>query len=291
MPLLVFCLWLIVLNGSTIGLATVMFCALADSRERRNFLLFLISYFLWANGVILVQLFGVSSPYSRVVSQTIFATGALLAIALGHFLLTFANSPMKHSLVYRILQLNAFILSPLSFTGLIEAGIAKSEAYGLAPLPGPLLSYYNLSLLFLSGSYFYATFQAYRQSKDRLLRYQLGIIFGSACVSLNAAITTNVIIPGVSGNYALSPMGGLWILILFCGIAHIIVTGRHLLLYDSFQTLLQEPTNDSPWGVEQFEGLINAVLRGDQQYSISKEYIADGPNKVLMLEMGGSKKS
>ncbi len=232
--------WLIFTSSATVALLIVARRMLEASAVRSAFLACLGSYLCFSLPLLTVFLQTPSDPYVRFTSQMIHAGGIMYVYLLGRFVITIAKPEETSSYRFRLFELNYIVLFIASFAGFIEQGVTIGQS-GLAPVPGPLMPYFNLSMVAYSAYFLTVCGVAYKTTSDQLLLCQLRAIFWTALPAFSMLMITNSIIPGITGDFQATPAGALWVLLCFAGVGYILSHGKHLLLDQSIRTILKVP--------------------------------------------------
>lgn len=265
LPKHVLLLWLAIVNITAIGLFLYALLRLPRSGHQRAFLAFLIPYSIWANGLFAIQLVGAEDSLSRTISQSIFASGSFYHLILGYLLISLAAPARIKSPIFALLALNTACVGVLAFGGLWEEGVSFDSITGLAPIPSPLLWYFNTSLLLWAVYYFSTVIMSYRGMKERdILRCQLRVLVWPAVFSMTMSLTTNVIIPGMTGNYSLTAIGGFWLFVFFAAIAYIIKLGKIILLYQAVRDFELRVPIECGFSYENLAELVRASIGRSQ---------------------------
>ena len=253
--------WLVILNITALGLFFFAYLKLPASKYRSTFLAFLIPYSVWANCLFIIHIVGSESSASRVISQTIFASGAFYHVLLGYLLISLASPGKLRTMLFRSLGLNTLLVGVCSYAGLWERGVTFNIETGLAPIPGPSLWYFNVSLLIWALYYFSTIVIAYCGMRARdSLKCQLKVLVWPAIFSMTMSLTTNVVLPGLTKNYSLTAIGGFWLFVFFSAIAYIIKVGSNLVIYDAIRTFESRLALSSSHTYEELGELVKASI-------------------------------
>ncbi len=221
--------WLVVLNAVALCILAWAQLKLPRSKAKASFLIFLFGYCLWMNPLLLVQLFGRVDKVGYFFAQAILAGGAIFVAALGSFMLTLAAPEELQRLRFKLFILHFIILFFLAFTPLFQTGITVTEE-GLVPIKGPLQPYFDLTMVTFGIYFIVVCIRSYLKSNVPLLRCQLETLLLCGVPAFTIGLLTNAVIPGITGNFQLTPTGGVWLLLLFGGIGFILANGPFLLL-------------------------------------------------------------
>ena len=232
------------LNLATCGLLIWVGLKLPPSRPKNTFMVYAVFYLCWINPLYLIKSPELSVDTATWTSKAIFFFGPIVVASFCHFLYTLSQPQGKLNLFYWILQANTMIILLLVLMGLVEDGVAKTEA-GLYPLFGDHHLYYAWSVVILAAYSFAIFTWYYKKCQSEMLKYQLQCIFWASIFTLFPGLFTNTISPMILKNEGidlpiLHTMGGAWPLFLFTGVSYVLVNGKTLFLKRSFAKLLNE---------------------------------------------------
>jgi hypothetical protein len=226
--------WLVVFTVISCGFLLWILNTLATSRIRTLFIAFLVPYIIWGESLLLVQLVGAHHPYSRFVSQLIFLCGGLFHGALGVFFLEFTSNSLWPRKVGMGLFFALIMVSTTSLLGFIEKGVIFTPQSGLYPEPGLLFPLFNL-LILTWGAYYFLSIRSEYRRLERLtfVKVQLKFVVMPAICAIGTTIVTNVVIPGLGGTYALTPLAAFWLFLFLMSVGYTVTQGQKLLVRES----------------------------------------------------------
>ena len=206
-----------------------------------------------------MQLLGVDDVLMAICSTLIHACGIVFVSLLGFFMITFSAPQEIKTVRFWLFQTNFVVLLLACILGFVEHG-AELGVHGLRAKPGPLLPYYNLSVLAYGVYFWWVCWRAYRTAQTELLRSQLQAILATAVPAFGMFLATNAVIPAMFGNYKATPAGALWYLLLFGGVAYILVHGRSLVACKILGRVVQRAPVRSEEGVEMLADLVRRTV-------------------------------
>ncbi len=231
-------IWLVLLNWGIFVLFIWSKRVLPKGKTKSLLLSFLVGYSCWINPLLGIHL---CSPNDHLIDwfgKFILIGGCLFVVTLGRFVIGFSNPKMLGSIINRIFEINFFLLFCLAIGGLLEEGVAVSE-FGLAPIKGPLMPLFDISVTLYGLFFLFIAGRAYYTTDSDILRAQLRAIYWTCLPSFLIGLFTNAVFPALTGNFQLTPTGGLWLLFFFVGIIYVIVSGRRLLVQEKFRRLVK----------------------------------------------------
>lgn len=234
LPEMLIYVWLVVFTGISCGFLVWILSRLPSSRIRTLFITFLAPYIIWGESLLLIQLIGADHPYSRFVSQLIFLCGGLFHGALGVFFLEFTSTSLWPRRLGVCLFFMLIAVSATSLLGLVESGVIYTTQSGLYPEPGPLFPLFNVLILGWGLYYFLSIRHEYRKlSPLTFVKVQLKFVVFPAICAIGTTIVTNVIIPGLGGTYALTPLAAFWLFLFLMSVGYTVTQGQKLLVRQS----------------------------------------------------------
>ncbi len=248
----------VILNAVTLGFFFWAAVRLERGPVKNSFLIMLGLIFLFTNGINLFQYPGLSEDQAGLVSKIIFAAAISMNGAFGHFLLTFCAPLERRHVRYWLFQANMVILTLLSFSDLLSAGVRPGPS-GLVPVYGPLHRYAAVSIALCDVYIFWAIVRQYRRLSDEVLKYQIQGVSWASLATFLAIITTNALVPAFFGSSELSRASSFWLLFYFTGLLHIIANGRTMFLQKSFRRLLKECAKISDENLWALRRLLHSV--------------------------------
>lgn len=234
LPVSLVILWISVFSFMSLLFMMWALMILPAGKIKTLFLAFLIPYIAWGESLLLIQLLGAEHPFSRPVSQMIFMCGGFFHGALGTFFLEFAEPESSGNRWIKAFLGVVIGVSSLAPFGLLEKGVRFTEDGGLFPIEGPLFSLFNVVLLTWGVFYLYRIRAAYAKlPKLSFVRVQLQFLATPAMWAIGATLVTNVVIPGVGGTFALTPLAAFWIFMFLVSVGYTVSKGKVLVLRES----------------------------------------------------------
>ena len=280
-------IWLLFLNLAVVGLYYWTGKSLPKSPLRRTFRLFLFGYLSWMNPLLLIQLVERPSSALEILAKCILAGGCFFVGSLGYFTIQFAAPGELKSIRFKFAVANFAFLAVASLLGYVESGVRVFQN-GIAPIPGPLQGYFNVSMV-LFGIYFITVASlSYRTSEDPLLKLQLRTILWTCSPAFILGLFTNAIIPGLTGNFTLTPTGGLWLLLFFGGICYILFSGKVLLVYEQLEKTLGNPefgTAENIFSLQKLFCQLRYRLESPEHRSKSRFEFTSADGERMLLEV------
>lgn len=293
LPKSVILFWALFTSLSTLGLLVYAGKSLEKSQVKSAFLTSLVSYLFFSFPLLAVFLQTPSDPYVRFTSQCIHAGGILFVVAIGKFILSIASPKELATWRMRFFEVIYFALFISSFLGLIENGVEVGSR-GLAPIPGLLMPYFNVTMVLFSGYILFICGSAYRNTKDVLLYCQLKAIFWTALPAFSMLMITNAIIPGLTGDFSATPSGALWVLLCFSGVGFILAQGKNFLLDHGITRLTTLPEMREPQNRTALRCIVASLCKAAKepnQPSLSRVSLRsnEGSPIFVSVESGNSK--
>lgn len=224
-------IWLTVFSALVLVFSTWAVTVLPAGRIKTLFLAFLLPYAAWGESLLLIQLVGAEHSYSRPISQMIFMCGGFFHAALGLFFLEFSKPGSSNGVATRMLLGAVLAVSCLAPFGLLESGVKYSAADGLFPVEGPLFTVFNIILLAWGVFYMYRIRVAYKALPElSFVRVQLRFLAAPAMWAIGTTLLTNVVIPGLGGTFALTPLAAFWIFLFLVSVGYTVTQGKSLVL-------------------------------------------------------------
>lgn len=255
-------LWLAIANLSSLSLYLIVLWFLPRSVSSDLFRYFLLSYVAFANPLLVVQLLTPEHSWMPLCSTLIHANGVFFVMLLGQFLLSIAGPQELRSWRFRFFYANFAVLLLCALFRLIEQGAEMSEL-GLRPRPGILHPYFTFTMLMYGAYFCWFSWNSYRRTSEQLVRHQIRALAYSAFPASVMFLTTNAIVPALTENYQITPVGSLWFLILFAGILYVLWAGRSLLVSTTVRRLAAVPLlTSSAQNLELISGCVRQA--GDQ---------------------------
>lgn len=248
-----------ILNLSWVALCVYAWMRFPSKKHSIAFTVLVLSVLLYGNSVISIVYAGpevYSSNTLDVFGRMVFGAGYLWMISTNYFVLLLARPDFLKKKSIQLVQIHNVIVATISFMSpLVIQSVEQDETGTMMPVPGPLVTYYVISLILNSIFILTVFFLQWVRSTDRLIRYQLRWVFISTLIGLVGILVTNIIYPQITGRHNLSGAGPLWALVPAMGITWVIMNAKKAVINASI-----------PQGMEDFfmqllDG-INAMLTG-----------------------------
>ncbi len=224
---------------------------------RTSFVAFVLSMALWLNPLLWIRMSEFPMQYSVPVARVIFGAGVATLVSFGHFLTLLFQRPVR-AWPYIAFQVNNLLLAGFIAGGLIIEDFARKDGQ-IVPAYGPLHSYFVASWAAFGLFLFVTGWQTYRRTTEEFLRFQIWRVFWTGLATFAIIITTNAILPRITGVSSFSHLGPLSTLIVFGGILRLLIDGRTLFLVSVFRRVAHSAAGEDERNLFELRQLLDTT--------------------------------